>query len=271
LEERAAFETHLITAAPLDSGGRHSPTMYGEDWDLPMDRIQRITYPSAGLDLKAWVYVPEEANQTGAPALVFFHGGPLLHEGTMRNCKPFIDRGFVVMTPMVRGESGNPGVEEMYLGEVDDAKAAVVWLSEQRYVNSDRMYALGWSHGGKITSVMSLLEGVPVRHSASIGGLLNANDQERLAEIAPFDTSNQEEWQMRMLLGNIRWMKHRHYAYIGSADTLYLPSIPIAQKEMEGTDSLLRIITVPGDHYSGFRAAMEGYLDLIMKDIESAT
>jgi acetyl esterase/lipase len=271
LEKRAAFETNLLTKGPLDTG-RKGPSRYGEDWELPMDRIQKITYPSAGLELKAWVYVPEEAQQT--PALVYFHSGRLFSEVDMRNCKPFIDRGFVVMTPMVRGESENPGFFEMFLGEVDDAKAAIVWLAQQPYVDRDRIYALGFSFGGGIASVLSLLDGVPVRHSASIGGLYDLYEpgiHEYFAGFAPFDTSNDEEWKMRMLLGNIRWMKHEHYAYIGADDVGLPASIPLAQKEMEGTHSLLRIITVPGSHVTSFRAAMESYLDLVLDDIEGTT
>lgn len=273
LERRAAFETNLLREGPVPKVRKLSPIMYGEDWELPMDRIQKVTYPSAGLDLNAWVYVPEEAHHTKAPAFVFFHGGRQFHEGSLRNCKPYIDRGFVVMIPTVRAHSGNPGVYELFLGEVDDAKTAIEWLARQPYVHSEQIYAFGWSYGGGMTSVLSLLDNVPVRHSASLGGL-RSSEELMLGPLAgdmPFDISNPEELQIRTLIGNIRWMQHLHYAYVGSADTMLTASIAEARREIEGTDSLLRIITVPGDHFTSFHATMEGYLDLILKDIEGTT
>ena len=75
------------------------------------------------------------------------------------------------------------------------------------------------------------------------------------------------EWQMRVLVGNIRWMKHKHYAYIGSMSHIYYISIVEAKHEMSGEPSLLEIIMLPGDHFSVYPRAIEMYLNLIEIDI----
>jgi len=86
---------------------------------------------------------------------------------------------------------------------------------------------------------------------------------DRRAAIVPFEPGNPAERQMRMLIGNLRWMRHRHYAYIGSADPFGVASIDAARREIGGAEALLTIVTVPGDHLSSFPAAIGMYLDVV--------
>ena len=71
---------------------------------------------------------------------------------------------------------------------------------------------------------------------------------------------------MRLLIGNIRWMQHKHYAYLGSADAWFSTSITAAKQEMNKRESLLEIIMLPGDHFSSFPKAIEMYFDLIKRE-----
>ena len=81
-------------------------------------------YTSDGRKLKGWLFRPAPAAGGNPPVLVYFHGGFAFGADDFEACKPFADAGFVVFTPMLRGENGNPGDFEMYMGEVDDARAA---------------------------------------------------------------------------------------------------------------------------------------------------
>jgi len=152
------------------------------------------------------------------------------------------------------------------MGEVDDAKAAICWLAEQPDVDRNRIYAFGWSYGGGISTLLSLMEDVPVRHSGSSGGLYPWSMFDEWGEEVPFDRTNPKERQMRLLIGNIRWMQHKHYAYLGSADALFTSSIIEAKQEMNKRESLLEIIMLPGDHISSFPKAIEMYFDLIKQE-----
>jgi acetyl esterase/lipase len=263
LERRAAFETNLLTKQSVPENA-HSPETYPGDW-LPLERLRDTTYPSGSFDLKTSVYVPEQAESQRRPALAYFHGGGAWHEGSMRDCRSFVDAGFVVMTPTLRGRNGNPGYNEGFWGEVDDARAAVRWLASQEYVDPDHVYAFGWSHGGAITALLSLMDGVPVQHSGSSGGLFPASIFDK--HPVPFDIKNPEERKIRMLVGNLRWMQHRHYAYIGSADAEFSAAIAAAKQEMDAGHGMLEVTMVPGDHMSSIRPAMNLYLEVILEEM----
>jgi len=136
-------------------------------------------------------------------------------------------------------------------------------------VDRERIYAFGWSYGGGISAMLSLLDGLPLRHSASCGGLLSPlvyDEFSRMGLVFPFDRSNPEELRLRTLVGNIRWMKRRHYAYLGSADSAYVPAIVAAKREMSRGQSLLQIVMVPGEHFAAAGPAVLRYFDLIRRE-----
>ena len=272
LERRAQFRTKLLSPspAPLDAdpeAERPWAPSYS-NWKMPPDGLREVSYRSGGLELKAWVYEPPGVGAALAPALVYLHPGVgAAGSSWIGDTKPFVEAGFVVMLPTFRGEMGNPGHFEFALGEVDDAKAAIVWLGEQPFVDRTRIYAFGWSYGGFLSAMLSLLDDVPLRHSGSIGGLLSPglfNDFE--AGALPFDRSNVEENELRSLVGNIRWMKRKHYAYMGSADSFYVPAIVAAKHEMARGASLLEIVMVPGEHFGSALPGIALYFDLIERE-----
>jgi hypothetical protein len=251
---RAAFKTALTSPGP-------SP----QPWEVetPPDGIREVTYPSGDLTLKAWIYVPPNGESSKHAALVFFHGGFAFGASDMLDCQPFMDAGFVVMAPWLRGENGLPGNFEMFYGELDDAVASVKWLNCQPYVDSTRIYTFGHSAGGVLSALVSLVDDVPVRFTGSSGGLYGPQVFELAEEWVPFDRSNPEERELRLLPGNLRWMKHRHYAYVGRQDGGVLGGVSAARSEMSGGSSLLEIISLPGDHFSSYPIAMQKYLELI--------
>jgi acetyl esterase/lipase len=263
LERRAAFTTQLT--------GTGIPENYMPDWvalpewDTPRGTWQEVVYPSRDLALRAFMHMPPDIDVGPFPAVVILHGSFNVHFGAFEHCRPFAEAGFVCMVPAFRGENGNPGRTEMMLGEVDDAAAAVRWLVEKPHIDGRHVYVLGYSYGGAIATLLSLQPDVPIRHSASIAGLAHAEFFDEVTHI--FNLDDPEEREMRLLLGNIRWMQHRHYAYVGSADPLTVTSVDAAMREMAESPSLLEIITVPGDHISVEEPALAMHVSRILSEM----
>lgn len=224
--------------------------------------VLEVTYPSGNLKLKAWVYIPPGAEARKSPALVYFHGGSAFGRGDLEDTQPFMSEKMVVMCPMLRGENGNPGFFELLWGEVDDAIAAGQWLARQPYVDARNLFAFGHSIGGGISSLVTLREDVPFRHTGSCGGLYNTTTFDYWSDIAPFDIDRSGERELRVLLGNHRDMKCHHYAYLGEQDVAFKDSIREAEKSKDSA-RLLTIQMVPGDHFSSLGPGLQRYLSQV--------
>lgn len=253
LDRLRSFQTQLQYHGP-------SP----QDWtpERPPANTQEVHYQSGGLSLKAWVFRPAGDPTAKHPALVYFHGGFAFGASDLYDCKPFMDAGFVVMCPMLRGENGNPGNYELMLGEVADAEAAVGWIAEQSDVDRDRIFAFGHSVGGGVAALLSLRSGVPVQHSGSSGGLYGPSAFDGWDDIAPFDVSDPREREMRTLIGNIADMKFPHYAYLGRRDA-FDEERRLAGQEAPSPNSPLIVTMVPGDHFASLQPAMMQYLAVV--------
>lgn len=251
---RARLQTQLTRRGP-------SPQRWSDD-PLPAG-VQVIEYESDGRKLKAWLSVPEAIADEKKPALVYMHGGFAFGLGDFAVCQPFINAGFVVMCPMFRGENGNPGDFEMMLGEVDDAAAAIRWLAATDFVDPERIYTFGHSSGGVISAVLSLYDDIPVRHGGSAGGLYGVDLFDATARLVPFEPRSKDERRMRVLVGNIAWMKRPHYAFVGREDVLMKASE--ARAEAASANAPLHVIELPGDHHSSLPDAIERYLGILQQ------
>ncbi|HVJ80936.1 MAG TPA: alpha/beta fold hydrolase, partial [Planctomycetia bacterium] len=247
--------TNLIKRGP-------APQDFETDFELPPG-VRSFPYRSAGRELKAWLYLPDGDATSDRPALVYLHGGYAFGMDDMVCTKPFMEKGFVVYTPTYRGENGNPGDFEMFLGEVDDAKAAVKFLATQKHVDPKRIFVLGHSAGGAIAANLSLLDDVPAVHTASIGGLYAPSVSFILSQEAPFRFADEKEKQFRTLFGNIRHMQRRHIAYIGKGDVFVVPAFSAADAELSPAERKLVLVSVPGDHQESLENGMREYLKLI--------
>lgn len=266
LERRAAFKTTLTQKGP-------APQPYVDE-PLPPN-VREIRYPSGDLSLRGWVYAPPGADeQAPRPALVYFHGGFAfgLDEDLTQTCAPFIDAGFVVFCPTLRGENGNPGHFELFFGEIDDAASAVRWIADQPYVDKNRVYAFGHSSGGLVASLLTLLDDVPFRHSGSCGGLYDATLVDSLKGSVPFNPRKREELDMRFLVGNLRWMKGKHYAFIGKQDygcrsafdQLKAERDALRKQDPDKAPLVLKITA--GDHGTSLAPSIKAYLALVETD-----
>ncbi|MEM7475809.1 MAG: prolyl oligopeptidase family serine peptidase [Planctomycetota bacterium] len=255
-----------------------------QDYDLesPPRGVREVLYQSGDLELKAWVKLPPSLAGSGvwasnavggslgngtadlkdlkrAPGLIFLHGGFAFGSGDLDAVQLAVDSGFVVMTPMLRGENGNPGSFELFLGEADDAAAAARWLSQQPYVDPNRIFAFGHSVGGGVSAMLSLLDDVPIIHCGSSGGLYPPSVFLGWADIVPFE-STPEARSSRLLVSNIRLMQRQHFAYLGLGDSLQDAANSAKAEMARLADPKLKVEMVPGDHFSSFDKALSNYL-----------
>jgi dienelactone hydrolase len=257
-EWHASFPTKLTRTGP-------SPQDY-DPTEQPPENVTQVTYPSGTLNLKAWVHRPPGVEEP-RPALVYFHGGFAFGgEDLTESCAPFMEAGFVVMAPMLRGENGNPGHYQLFLGEIDDARAACQWLAKQPYVQADRIYTFGHSVGGGVSAVLSLLKDVPIRHGGSSGGLYDHLTFMGwgIDGTVPFENTP-EERSVRLLVGNTSHMQHKHYAFIGDDDIPFDDTVESIQKE-PGASGKLFVERIPGDHFDSLDPSIRKYLQIVQQD-----
>ncbi|MCX4243522.1 alpha/beta hydrolase family protein [Paraliomyxa miuraensis] len=255
LERRAAHATRLRIDAP--SPGKYEPGLVPEG-------VIEVHYPSGSLQLLAWLVVPDERSAP-APALVYFHGAFALTPKDLAAVRPFVDAGFVVMLPALRGENGNPGRLELLYGEVDDAVAATRWLAARPEVDGERIYAAGHSIGGGLAALLALRPDAPVRATASVVGLYVPQTFKRWstsktnAELVRFDPFDPAESTLRTLGPNVRDLVHPHIAYIGDDDPWFHPNADAIAAEAERWGAAVTVERVPGDHMSCLRPALDRY------------
>ena len=256
LESRKSYSTVLKTRGPAPQDWHSEKTPAG---------VTEASYQSGNLSLKCWLAVPKNPPPGKLPAVVYFHGGFAFGMSELEDCRPFLDAGFAVMTPTLRGENGNPGSFELMYGEVDDAEAAVRWLASHPSIDSKRIYTFGHSVGGGISALLSLRADVPIRRGGSSGGLYSKDVFSGWKEFVPFDLSLEKEKNLRLLVGNIGFMQREHIAYIGRMDGL-ARVVPEAESEARRSSAPLTIKLVEGDHFSSLAPAISAFVETLRFD-----
>lgn len=186
-EERCGFETNLIKRIP-------APQEYGAE--VPPAGVKEVFYDSGDLKLKAWL-LDKPADNDKHPAVVFAHGGFSFGGSDWEYVQDFIDHGFILMMPMLRGENGNPGNFEYFYGEVDDLLNAADYLANVSYVDRTRLFLCGHSVGGTLSILASMMPS-RYRAMASFGGMPTTEDLIRNGGYPnPFDSTNRKEFELR--------------------------------------------------------------------------
>src|SRR4051794_4730050 len=167
--DRASHPTRLARHAP-------SPQQY-EPW--PSEGPLHVAeYHSDGRLLKGLIARPSSAalvRDGRGPVLVYLHGGFALGPDDVRDCTPFLDAGFIVWAPALRGENGNPGDFELAFGELEDARSAVELAKTIPDADPARIVLFGHSAGGMLTSLLTLAPSLPVIDTGSAGGIYGSD------------------------------------------------------------------------------------------------
>jgi dipeptidyl aminopeptidase/acylaminoacyl peptidase len=98
-QARLRFHTKLLRRGPAPQPG---------ELLKPPPGVSEIEYPSGELRLKAWVNRPPDTSRR-YPAVLFLHGGFAFDTSDWDETKPYREAGFVVLTPILRAENGQPG------------------------------------------------------------------------------------------------------------------------------------------------------------------
>jgi dienelactone hydrolase len=204
--------------------------------------------------------------------LIYFHGDFAFGPDDFEVVRPFVEAGFVVMTPMLRGENGNPGDFELLWGEIDDARAAIAWLTSQGQVDHSRIYVFGHSVGGGVAALLSLYPELPLRATASCGGIYMPETFARWAAsednrgLVRFDPEDPDETELRTLGPNLAWMMHRHIAYVGDQDPWFVRNASALADQAWTLGKPFEMVVVGGDHMGSLPVALETFLATIRDD-----
>jgi len=275
-KRRSDFASTSVTAQPAaDSGDylsrrkshvtalqRRGPAP--QKWENePLPRgVREVFYTSGERRLKAWLALPPRDKEEKVPAVVYFGGGFAMDSSDFKRARFFLEKGYAVLLPTLRGHNGNPGSFELFFGEVEDGRAAVRWLAGQPGIDAERIFTFGHSAGGAISALLSLWDDVPVRLGASSGGLYDDDTFYgwRWNGWVPFNPNDAVERNLRLLFGNTRFMKRPHIAYVGSEDLSLRVVGEDTQAESQRTGGLLTVVIVPGDHGSSLTPAISAFL-----------
>jgi dienelactone hydrolase len=236
---RSQFQTNLIrkSSAP-------------QPWSpiTPPAGVTEIEYPSGNWRFKAWVNRPGDDTHKN-PAVLFLHGGFAFDKDDWDLSQPFRDAGFVVLTPMLRGENGQAGSFTLWYDEVDDVLAAAAYLSAQPYVDVRHLYVAGASAGGTL-ALFAALASTQFQAAASYSA---SPDQALLVKHAkmdlPFDRTNPRELQLRSPLAYAASFKCPVRIYYATQDHFVLTSQRTAElAKSQGLD--VESIRMEGDHGS---------------------
>ena len=258
LDQRRSHATHLLV---------HGPAPQAYEVEQPPPGVERVTYESAGRQLWGWLAMPEGAG-AAVPGIVYAHGGFAFGASDFNDARAFLDAGFAVFTPTLRGENGNPGNFEFFYGEVDDLAAAVRSLAAQLGVRGDRVYAFGHSVGGALAALLALFPDVPLRASGSASGiwLPESFPSWRKSRIR-FPLSDPLESELRTMLPHMDELERPHLAYMGDQEWPTSYASAVTDQAIQ-VGAPLRVVTVRGDHFTALRPAIAHFIEFIRQDID---
>ena len=212
---------------------------------------QRVTYRSDGLALTAFVDAPVDSKKR--PGLLFLHGGFAYGNDDWNMPELFRKDGYVVMIPILRGENGQPGAFTLYNQEVNDVLAAADALARLPHVEASKIFVTGHSAGGSL----AILAAMRSDRFAAATALSGCMDQRLNAEIAPFDTSREEEFRIRSPIDFAASLKCPTRLFCGSQETSLLPGIRATATSAAKAGLDVKAVTVSGDHFSSVPAGLQ--------------
>ena len=220
--------------------------------------------------MHGWLAVPPEAGPNRGPrrGIVWLHGNFAADAEQFDGLgDAFPPHDFAVFIPSWRGENGNPGERELLLGELDDAVAAVRWFAARPEVDADDLVALGHSVGGALAALLALLPDVPLRETASVGGIYVPETFQRWVKtrhngpLVRFDPHDPAEGRLRTLAGNVPDLLRPHVAYVGHDDPWFHPNTERMRAAAAEHGAPFEAVYVEGDHMSSLRAGYLAYLE----------
>nr|WP_303652652.1 alpha/beta fold hydrolase [Paludisphaera mucosa] len=198
-------------------------------------------------------------------AVLFLHGGFAFGEGHWEMSRPFRDAGYVVMTPVLRGENGQPGDFSLFYDEVDDVLAAAEALAAAPDVDPENLFVAGHSVGGTL-AMMAASASPRFRAAASMSGSPDLIAYLQVSRTpAPFEASSEAEVRLRSPVAYAASFKCPVRLYCGE-DEFWVQGgtrRTAMLAERAGIDAAA--VEVPGDHSSSVPEAIREILAFFRK------
>jgi dipeptidyl aminopeptidase/acylaminoacyl peptidase len=210
----------------------------------PPKLFRKVDYPSPAGKLAAYL-TPDPRDGKKHPAIIWITGGDCNSIGDSawtparpsndQSARQYREAGMVMMFPSLRGGNTNPGVEEGFLGEVDDILAAADYLANQGYVDPKRIYLGGHSTGG--TLVMLVAESTDrFRAVFSFGPASDVSNYDN--EYTPFNRNDQREIELRSPVKWLHCIRCPTFVFEGTI-----------QGNIQSLQELMRASTSPKAHF----------------------
>jgi dipeptidyl aminopeptidase/acylaminoacyl peptidase len=248
--ERRKFRTNLLNKGP-------APDKY-EALVAPPEADQIFYRSGYGgeLELVAWVSRYERTRKP-KPAVLFLHGGNAIGQGHWLLMKPYIDAGYVVMIPSMRGENGQKGNFSGFYDEVDDVLAASDRLRHMPGVDPHRMFIAGHSIGGTLT-MLTAMSTRRFRAAAPISGNPDAFAFfNRYPQDIRFDDKNPREFQMRSPVCYAHSFKCPMKVMHGSEEVHFVTRVGLLSKRARDAHVSMDVDVLPGGHFSALPAEID--------------
>jgi dipeptidyl aminopeptidase/acylaminoacyl peptidase len=238
--DRSAFRTRLVVRGP-------APQPHGMP-SAPRG-AREIDYPSGDLRLRAWIGLPARAPER-APVVLFLHGGFAFSEEDYEMARPFLDAGYAVVMPSVRGENGQAGAFSMFFDEVGDVLAVTDYVRSQSWADPQRIYVAGHSAGGTLTMLAALAS----PHYRAVAPFSGSPDQLLLAKglprIVPFDRKIPAEYEIRSPLCYATSFKTPARLLMGRQEEFYRTSTRLLATLARNAGKDVAAVEVAGDHFN---------------------
>jgi dipeptidyl aminopeptidase/acylaminoacyl peptidase len=240
--DRAAFRTRLVVTASAPQRC---------DMPGPPQGVQEIEFPSDNLRLTAWIGRPAERRER-MPVVIFLHGGFAFDGSDFAMAQPYRAAGFVLATPVLRGECGQAGHFTLFYDEVSDVLAMAEYMRSQSYVDPARLYLAGHSAGGTLT----MLAGMATARFRAIASFSGSPDQiaftagEPWSDIVPFDRRNPAEFELRSPLAYATSLKSPARLYYGSEEGFFRTNTRNMASIGRRAGLDVEAVEVPGDHFN---------------------
>lgn len=243
---RELYRTRIIRKGTVGDDETPSP---------PADIFRLVRYPTTAGELAGYL-TPDPGDGKKRPAVVWAHGGfggigRWLWEQPHAT-DSFREKGFVVFCPSWRGENDNPGIFELFFGEVDDAVAAVEFVAQQPHVDPQRIYFAGHSTGGTLTLLAAESTG-KIRAAFAFGG---ATDLEPIVADGqgygntPYHFLSKDESYYRSPIHFVGALDAPTFYFEGAASP-YVSGAKVMEKRAQAAQASFSLYIVErGDHVS---------------------
>lgn len=261
LEARKGHKTKLVENAYERAGPAKLP---------PTKIFDLVQYPSRVGKLSAYL-TPDPKDKKTRPIVIWMGDGfeGLTESLWEEETAMLREAGFLVCCPSVRGENENPGKFELAYGEVDDLVAAVDYVSKLAYVDSKRVYLLGYGRGGTL-SLLTALATDKIRAAFSLCGYVSMDallaDGKGYGN-TPFDAKDKKERTLRSASAFIETLKTPTF-YFGLRGTKSVVGVKEMGKRSLGAKAPLSVSIVKHDDEAEFGPPM---IDLILGKLKKDT